>query len=228
MTGSGSSPSGGDQLSESLWQNARREAEGNLQRARAEALKLVEDAAAFMERQLELVSEKAREEAAPMVARILNKARGEAEKTTLQARYALLEECYEEAERMLTEDSGTLAAVRSCLGSRLRQAAAGLDTPGDTLILVNPDDVDPSRSVLEEMGLDVRIAGQAEILGGVLIEVCGGSRIIDNTVTGRLRALRETPPVRILNLLNPDTGDDLPVSGKPPGEAAGHREGPRE
>ncbi|MDF1525040.1 MAG: V-type ATP synthase subunit E [bacterium] len=218
MTGPGSLSSGGDQLSESLWQDARREAEGNLQRARAEALKLVEGAEAFLERQLELVSEKAREETTPMVARILNKARGEAEKVTLEARYALLEKCYEEAGRMVAEDSAILASVRSCLDSTLRQAVAGLDTPGDTLILVNPDDVDTSRSILQEMGLDIRVDGLEEILGGVLVRIDGGSRLIDNTVTGRLGALREAPPVRILSLLNPDAVDGLGAGEKPAGE----------
>lgn len=209
MTDSGSSFSGRDQLIESLWKDTRREAENILQGARVEARKLVEDATVHRERTLESACEKAGEEALPIVARILNQARGEAEKAVLQSRYALLNECYEEVNRLLMEDQDTVTTIRSSLGSLLRQAASGLDSPGDTQIHVNPDDVDASRSVLEELGLDIRIVGQEDIRGGALVRIDDGSRIIDNTVTGRLQALRETPPVRILSHLNPHPDESV-------------------
>lgn len=225
MIDSGSS-SGRDLLIASLWQDTKREAESNLQSARAEALNLVENATVQRERKRELACEKAREEAVPIVARILNQARGEAEKAILQARYALLEECYEKAKRLLMDDHDTVAAIRSCLGYLLRQAVSALDSPIGTRIHVNPDDVDTSRSILEELGLDIRIVGQEDILGGALVRIGDGSRIIDNSVMGRLRTLRKTPPVRILSLLNPHAEDKRAVIGKPHGESADKIEGP--
>jgi len=209
MTNSGSSPSGKDRLIESLWKDTRREAESNLQSARVEARKLVEDATAHSKRKLESTHEKAREEALPIVARILNQARGEAEKAVLQARYALLEECFEEVSRMLKEDHHTATTIRSGLGSLLRRAISGLDSSSGTRIHVNPDDVHTSRLILEELGLDIRIVGQEDILGGALVMIDDGSRIIDNTITGRLQTLRKTPPVRILSHLNPHADESL-------------------
>ncbi len=63
MIYSGSSSSGRDLLIASLWQDTKREAESNLQSARAEARNLVENATVQRERKRELACEKAREEA---------------------------------------------------------------------------------------------------------------------------------------------------------------------
>ena len=72
MIDNGASASGRDRLFESLWRDAKREVEKNLQKAQEDADKLIEDSGLFREREMALCAEKARDEAMPQVSRILN------------------------------------------------------------------------------------------------------------------------------------------------------------
>jgi vacuolar-type H+-ATPase subunit E/Vma4 len=201
MSDGGAPGSGRDRLMVSLWQNARREAEQDLQKARAEADKLMEESRQFQEREMILSNEKARDEAMPQVSRIMNRAHNRVRKLILEGRYAFLDSCFDGVLGLTAGESVFRESVRSALPQMFKQALAVMNGRDDIEILLNPDDMDNGRALLKKTGFGFELVSDEEIYGGVMLRVKGGSMIVDNTIKGRLSALRETPPVDLLAMI---------------------------
>jgi len=206
MNDPGAPASGRGRLIESLWQDARREADQCVTKAEAEAEKLLEDNASFREHEVALSSEKARQEADPHVARILNQARGRARQLLLEGRYSFLDSCFDEALRLATGNDGFREEVRSSFPHLLTQALSVLGNREDMEISVNPADVANARSILDETGTSFNLVADESTCGGVMIRTNGGSIVADSTLEARLSALRKAPPIDLLKMINP--GED--------------------
>lgn len=194
--------SGRDRLIESLWQDARREADQNLLKARSEAKKLIEDSDLFRDQEMALASEKARNEALPHVSRILNRAHSRARQLILEGRYVFLHSCFDEVLELVTRDSGFSEAVRTSFPQLLRQALDVLDGLDDMEIILNPLDMENARLLLHETELTFELVADEKVQGGAMLRANSGSMIVDGTIEGRMSALKETPPVDVLKLVS--------------------------
>jgi len=206
MNDPGASASGRGRLSESLWKDARREADQCVAKAQAEAEKLLEDNASFREREAALSSEKAHKEAKPRVSRILNQARSRSRQLLLEGRYSFLDSCFDEALRLATGNDGFREEVRSSFPRLLTQALSVLGNRENMEISVNPADVANARSILDETGTTFNLVVDENTGGGVRVRANGGSIVADSTLEARLSALRNAPPIDLLKMLNP--GED--------------------
>ncbi len=195
--------SGSERLLESLWLDARREADQNQARARAQADKLVADIKDYRDKELIRARERARERAAPEMARILNRARGTVEKAALEERYCFLDECLTLARTKLNGNEETAGAARAAFDSLFRQAAVHFDGTSEVQVTINPADRKEARALVSQGGLECRIVEEDGISGGVRIETVDGSYVVDNTIDSRLATLGERPPVEILDLTVP-------------------------
>jgi vacuolar-type H+-ATPase subunit E/Vma4 len=196
------STSGRDRLIGSLWQDAKREADQNLLKARSQAKKLIKDIDFFQEREMAFASEKASDEALPHVSRILNYAHSRARQLILEGRYVFLHSCFDEVLELVTRDSSYSEAVRTSFPYLLRQALDVLDGLDDIEIILNPFDLDNARLLLSEAELTFKLVADEKIRGGAMLRTKRGSMIVDGTIEGRMSALKETPPVDVLELIS--------------------------
>ncbi|MDF1535469.1 MAG: V-type ATP synthase subunit E [bacterium] len=195
--------SGSDRLLESLWQDAKREAAQNLSRATAQAAKLLADIQAYRDREVARAHERALEKAAPEIARILNRARGAVEKRTLDETYRFLDECLARARILLNGSEDISGAARAAFEPLFRQAAVHFESEQEVRIVIAPADLEIARRLVSEAGFECTIAEEPGILGGARIEAANGSRLVDNTIAGRLAVLGEYPPVEVLGSMLP-------------------------
>jgi vacuolar-type H+-ATPase subunit E/Vma4 len=203
-------PSGTDRLLESLWLDARREAEQNLARARAQSGKLLADIRDYRDKEFARAHERAREKAVSEMARILNRARGTIEKATLEGRYRFLDDCLTQARTMLNRNEETAGAARAAFDSLFRQAAVHFDGSSEVQITINPADRKKARAFASKAGFECKIVEEEGISGGVRIETADGSYVVDNTIDSRLTTLGERPPVEILDLTVPGSLSENP------------------
>lgn len=199
-----------DRLIDSLWLDARREASQELQQAQAEADRLMEESRLFGEQQMALASETAEEEAMPNVSRILNQAYNRARQLVLDGRYAFLESCFDEVLETIQHDNSFRKNARAALPHLLRQVVNVLEGREDIKILLNPDDRESARLILEEMKIKPDLVPDKNISGGVMLRTRDGAIIVDNTIEGRLGVLREASPIELLKLIGPNEGDKRP------------------
>ncbi len=197
--------SGTDRLLESLWLDARREAEQDLAKARAQSDKLLADIRDYRDNELTRAHERAREKAAAEMARILNRARGAIEKVTLEGRCRFLDDCLALARTMLNGNEKTVGAARAAFDWLFRQAAVHFDGSSKVQITINPADRKKAKTLVSRAGFECKIVEENGILGGVRIETADGSYVVDNTIDSRLATLGERPPVEILGLTVPGT-----------------------
>jgi vacuolar-type H+-ATPase subunit E/Vma4 len=190
---------GRERLIESLWEDARKEGEQILLKARSEARRLLEDVKSFRERELALSVEKARQEALPHIARVLNKARAQARRIALEERYAFLESCFADALRLLAEDSDFREEVRASSPRLLEPVLSGAGFWDRIEVHLNPADKERALSLLKKRRLRGNFVEEDSIIGGAKV-VLDGTKILDNTIDGRLGVLRESPPIEILRL----------------------------
>jgi vacuolar-type H+-ATPase subunit E/Vma4 len=202
MSDAETSASGRERLIESLWQDARREADQILLKARSEAKKLIEDVGLFREQEMAFASKKARDEALPHVSRILNHAQSRARQLNLEGRHIFLHSCFDEVLELVTRDSSNSEAVRASFPHLLRQALDVLDGLDDIEIILNPLDMEKARLLLHEAEFTFELVADEKILGGALLKAKNGSMIVDGTIEGRMSALKETPPVDVLKLIS--------------------------
>jgi vacuolar-type H+-ATPase subunit E/Vma4 len=196
-------PSDRARLIQSLWQDARREADQITAKAQAEAQKILEESNSFRKLEMGRSLERARLEAGPHVSRIINQARRRAMQTLLECRYSFLDSCYDEALKLSSGARSPGKETRSSLHDLLRPAMSALGDLQHVEIKLNPADMASARSILEEKGTPFDLAGDENISGGALVKGCGGDLVADNTIEARLSALKKLPPIELLKMINP-------------------------
>ncbi len=200
------SASGRGRLIESLWRDAKREADQCIARAKTEARKLLEDTALFREREMAQSSEKAEREAKPHVAMILNQARGRARQILLEGRYSFLNSCFDEVLGLITGNNALQERVRSSFSPLLEQALSALGNQDSVEILLNPVDMEKARSVLDGTGTAFDLVTDENIRGGAMLKGNCGSLVADSTLETRMSVLRKRPPIDLLQMIHP--GED--------------------
>ncbi len=203
MRDDGTPASSRQRLIESLWQDARREAEQQVQKARLKAEGLAEEGRLFLEGELALAAEKAQSEALPHVSRILNRARGRAKQLILGERIAFLNSCFDDAADRTRKNKDFLKKARASFESLLGQALSALGEPENIEASLNPEDISSASRILDGKGIENDLFGDGNISGGISLKVQDGTMVADNTIEGRLSVLRETPPIGLLKLIRP-------------------------
>lgn len=201
MTGEKAPASSRQRLIESLWEDARREAQQQVEKARSEAEKLVEESLRFFERQTTLADMKAREEALPHVSRTLNQARNRTRQFVLEERLGFLNSCLDEVAGKVSRGENFIKKARAAFEGLLDDALSAMGNAGKIEGAVNPRDAAQAGSLLDGKGIGHDLVEDENISGGVLLKARGGSMVVDNTIEGRLMVLRETPPVDLLRLI---------------------------
>jgi len=201
MTGDKVPASSRQRLIESLWEDARREAQQQVEKARSEAGNLIEESRQFFEKQMALADMKAREEALPHVSRTLNQARNRTRQFVLEERLGFLNSCLDEVAGRVTREKGFVKKVRAAFEYLLGDALSAMGDAGKIEGIVNPLDAARARGILVEKGIDYDLTEGGNITGGVLLRAREGTMVVDNTIEGRLGTLRETPPVDLLRLI---------------------------
>jgi len=201
MKDEGTPASSRNRLIESLWQDARREAEQQVQKARSEAENLVEESRLFLEKEMALAVEKARSDALPHVSRILNQARNRARQVVLEERLAFLNSCFDEVARCIKRDESFLKEARVSFEGLLDQALSVMGNTGKIEASLNPEDMSSARQIFDRKGVEHDFVGDEKISGGVFLRARCGSMVVDDTIEGRLGVLREAPPIDLLRLV---------------------------
>jgi vacuolar-type H+-ATPase subunit E/Vma4 len=193
-------------LLDSLWEDARREGQHMIRDARQKAHKMTADADALRREVVEEALGLTEAESAPHLARILNRARLEAESIILEERSLLLESCLEEAGRRLTEDKAVLERARKALPLMLEATLNGFGELPDARVLVANHDLAAARKAVSSMGLKVRVEADSNMSGGAQVVADGGRRVLDNTVRTRLAGILAQPPLELYRLLFDGSG----------------------
>jgi vacuolar-type H+-ATPase subunit E/Vma4 len=216
--------SGREHLIESLWQDARREAEQELLRARLEARKIMDESSELKQREMDLAAEKALSEAAPQVSRILNQAYARVKDLILRGRYDFLDSCFEEVSAFIYGDPGVRKGFRAAFKHLLTLTMAALDGRKDIVVLLNPDDIQNARKILHADGSTLKLVPDEQISGGVLLKTEDGSMVVDGTIMGRLTALREAPFVDLLKMISRAVDERPSIPEKPRADQHGEIE----
>ncbi len=115
----------------------------------------------------------------------------EAASMRLKAQQEAIESVFDEArdriDAVVSDDSKYTPVFKTLL----QQAVAGLDNPKDMTVVVNPDETSVAKKVVDALDLDVEVSTDAQLHGGVRLKAAKGSNSIENTLAGRLDALRD-------------------------------------
>lgn len=114
----------------------------------------------------------------------------EASALKLRAQHEVVEAVFARARdeiAKLTKDQARYAKVLAAL---IEEAAEGLPAGGELEVLVHPDEVASAKKALESVKLNATVREDASVVSGVRIRVKGSSTTLENTLFGRLEALR--------------------------------------
>lgn len=186
-------------LSALLEREASAEIESILSEARERASEIVAEA----EREAETLRA-ARERSAAsqkeaMRVRSRSSAQLDASSMRLRAQQEAIRDVFDTAERTLrdlVEDRDRYAEV---FGKLLDEALAGLDGSSPDAVEVNPADEELAREALQRAGVEAEVRHDPELEGGVRVRT--GRITLENTLTGRLAALREELASEVAHLL---------------------------
>ncbi|UCF30380.1 MAG: V-type ATP synthase subunit E [bacterium] len=195
------SPPSRQQLVESLWRDARREADGILAQAQTEGRRIEEDAHLSNERILRETLERTQIETGSETARILNLAANSARRHLLQCRYSILEEGIARLEGMLAGSATLDSELRLALPRLLAEALEGVRQGAGIKITVHPADEGAVGAIIQDRGMSAEVIGDPRLIGGAVVAVNNSFEIRDNSVLSRLQAIRETPPLALLKEL---------------------------
>ena len=195
------SPADRKQLIDSLWRDARREADGILNQARAEAIRTEDNTRHLNRTVLREALETAEHESRNDTARILNRARETSRRTVLDSRYSVLEENLARITGMLDESGVLDAKLREAFPTLLSEAVEKISEKASIQVRVHPGDEAAARRILQDKVVDADVIGDPEVKGGALVSVNGSFEILDNTVHSRLENIRENPPLGLFREL---------------------------
>ena len=157
------------------------------------------------ERASEIVAE-AKEEAESLVAKRERAAKQQREAALVRARSAAeleaasmrlraqqraIESVFAEARERIDALVAEPKEYQPVLETLTREAAESVDTRGEATLAVHPDEASVAQKVVDKLGLDVTVKADDAIRGGVRIQGPKGSASIENTLYGRLEALRD-------------------------------------
>lgn len=184
-----------------LDREATAEIEGILSEARARASEIV--AGAKEEAEGLLASRKRSAEAQYQAAlvRARSAAQLEASSLTLRAQHSAIESVFDEVEKKLDEVT-TQPAYAEVLANLIREALdqGGVTAADVQAVIVGPKDEAVARRVLKEAGLSAEVETDERLRGGVRLRA-GNNVVIENTLHGRLEALRDELAAEVAQVL---------------------------
>jgi vacuolar-type H+-ATPase subunit E/Vma4 len=198
-------------LIESLWRDARREADETLARARTEASRIRADAETRAKAAIEDARARASRTASPEAARIVNRSRRASAGEALGRRQKVVEGLFAEVGSIVLAGAVPEADLAAAALALCAEVADSLPPGARGTLTARPADHERCRALLEARGLAVEVRGDEALAGGVLFTSAGGAETLDNTLPARLASLRSSPPLALYRELFPQPS---PLSGK--------------
>ena len=174
-----------------LDKEASAEIEQILSEARSRASELVESAEAEAESLLASRKRSVEAQNSSNLVRARSAAQLEASSLTLRAQHDAIQGVFEEAEERIgaLKKGPTYVEVLTAL---MREAlnANGGDPAAVRAVKVEPEDEKAALEAAKELGLQEKVVADPGIRAGVRLESGGSNAVIENTLPGRLAALR--------------------------------------
>jgi V/A-type H+-transporting ATPase subunit E len=172
-----------------------KEASAEIESIRSEAQERASEIVAEAEEEAEQLVAK-RERAAKQqrdaaLVRARSSAELEAASMRLKAQQQAIESVFDEARDRIDALVSNRETYAPVLKTLLQQAIAGLDSKADMTVVVNPDESSVAKEVVDELDLQVEVSTDDQLRGGVRLKAAKGSNSIENTLVGRLDALRD-------------------------------------
>lgn len=181
-----------EELLKALEEDARKEREGVLQEAEEEARRIIEEAQQELKRLKEedLIRWKAL--LATERAKAINEAKAYAMALLLEARYSILQEVFQRAEKELEKREGYPDVLRRLILEALEDRKDG---EGRVIAFVSGEDLPILQGINLPQGVEIR-AGEVRL--GVVVTTRDGRRRVVNTLKSRLEKAK-TGLMTILN-----------------------------
>ena len=109
----------------------------------------------------------------------------------LNAQQKAIESVFAEARNRIDALVAQEKTYAPVLKSLVQQALAGLGTTTGATVVVHPDEKAVAEKVIGSLGLGLSVSTAADVRGGVRLQGPKGSASIENTLYGRLDALRD-------------------------------------
>jgi V/A-type H+-transporting ATPase subunit E len=184
-----------------LDREASAEIEGILSEARTRASEIVAGAKEEAEALLAGHQRSAESQHRAALVRARSAAQLESSSLTLRAQHMAIENAFAAAERRLEELTGS-ASYAGVLAKLIDQAlqVGGVATTEVRALAVNPADKATAAAAAKVAGLDGKVEANAAVRGGVRLKA-GENVVIENTLYGRLEALREGLAAEVAQVL---------------------------
>lgn len=174
-----------------LDKEASTEIEQILSEARNRASEIVESAKAEAESLLAGRKRSVEAQSAASLVRARSAAQLESSSLTLRAQHSAIQSVFREAEEridLLRRDPSYAEILRKLMQEAIE--ANGAEIAGIRAIKVDPDDEDVAKEAAKSLKVQDKIVSDPRVRAGVRVEGAEGQAIIENTLPGRLAALR--------------------------------------
>jgi V/A-type H+/Na+-transporting ATPase subunit E len=175
-----------------LEKEASAEIEAILSEARERASELVAKAKTEAEGVVLQGERAARSQYEASLVRAKSSAQLEASSLRLRGRQDALERVLASVKDQITALSRDPARYESVLGKLLAEAVTGLGGKDKVeSIFVNPADIALAEKVAAQQGLSSKVRSDESVRGGVRLRAAGSNVTVENTLQGRLEAMRD-------------------------------------
>lgn len=175
------------------------EIERILSDARAQAAGIIEEARKAAAAELDSGRARVEADRRAALARAQSTAQVRAAAQVLQAKDQAIAEVFARAEEQLRKMQQDKARYAAALRAMIREAASGLN--GRIVVEVHPDDREPAKQAVRDLGLEAEVATAEEVIGGVRVATADRRFVVENTLLSRLERVRPVVASEVAALL---------------------------
>ncbi len=190
----------GSELIQLIEQEAEAEKDKILADARARADEILAAARREAEEILATSRQRVEEERTRALTQAQSTASLRAAALILIAKDEVIRKVFEQAEAQVRAAAANAARRRAMLRDLLREALRGLPG-GRVTVEVSPGDVQAVQEVCRELGVDVEVRGNAQVVDGVRLISPDGRAMVENTIPSRLERARREMVSRVAEVL---------------------------
>jgi V/A-type H+-transporting ATPase subunit E len=176
-----------------------------LSEARERASEIVAAAQAEAETLLASRERTARTQYEAALVRARSSAQLESSAVLLRAQHDAIKAVFDAVEAELRKRAGS-SEYAADLRKLLEEALAAGGSAAVRRIMVNPADVAAAQAAASELGVDAPVEADPDVSGGVHVDIGEGGLAIENTLGGRLDAVREELAAEVAKALSGTDG----------------------
>lgn len=144
----------------------------------------------------------AEQQHAATLVRARSAAQLEASSMRLRAQQRAIESVFDEAREKIDALVADAKSYAPVLKSLMQEAVDGLGASGRTRVRVHPDEVAVAEKVAKDLGVDAEVVADERVRGGARVQAAGGGVAVENTLYGRLDALRDELASEVSRILH--------------------------